>query len=52
MLMKYHTGDSAEWIRIIYVSTVRGSGAWYCETYCIKTLSGDRQCVHQIITIS
>jgi len=47
MLMKYHTGDSAEWMRIIRIQfggqvlgtarlnalkTVRGSGAWYCET--------------------
>ena len=24
-----------------YMSTVRVSGAWYSETYCIKTLSGD-----------
>jgi len=24
----------------IYMSTVRGLGAWYSETYCIKTLSG------------
>jgi len=24
-----------------YMSTVRRSGAWYFETYCIKTLSGD-----------
>jgi len=23
------------------MSIVRGSGAWYSETYCIKTLSGD-----------
>jgi len=23
------------------MSTVRGSGAWYSETYCIKTLSRD-----------
>jgi len=23
------------------MSTVRGSSAWYSETYCIKTLSGD-----------
>ena len=25
----------------IYMSTVRLSGAWYCETYCIKILSVD-----------
>jgi len=24
-----------------YMSTVRGSGVWYSETYCIKTLSED-----------
>jgi len=24
-----------------YMSTVRGSCAWYSETYCIKTLSGE-----------
>ena len=24
-----------------YMNTVRGSGAWYSETYCIKTLSGE-----------
>jgi len=24
-----------------YMSTVLGSGAWYSETYCIKTLSED-----------
>jgi len=24
-----------------YVNTVRGSGAWYSETSCIKTLSWD-----------
>jgi len=24
-----------------YMSTVQGSGAWYCETYCIKTPSVD-----------
>jgi len=24
-----------------YMSTVRVSGAWYSETYCIKTLSAD-----------
>jgi len=23
-----------------YMSTVQGSGDWYSETYCIKTLSG------------
>jgi len=38
--MKYQTGDSAEWIRIIWAQ-LGGSGAWYSETYCIKTLSGD-----------
>jgi len=29
------------------MSTVQGSGAWYCETYCINTFR--RQCCHQII---
>jgi len=24
-----------------YMSTVRRSGAWFSETYCIKTLPGD-----------
>jgi len=24
-----------------YISTVQGSSAWYSETYCIKTPSGD-----------
>jgi len=24
-----------------YMSTLWGSGAWYSEIYCIKTLSGD-----------
>jgi len=32
-----------------YMSTVQVSGVWCSETYCIKTLSGDRQCFHQII---
>ena len=39
-LMKYHIWDSAE-MDNNYMSTVQGSGAWYFETYCIKTLSGD-----------
>ena len=40
MLIKYHTGDSAESIRIIWAQ-FRGSSAWYSETYCIKTPSGE-----------
>jgi len=24
-----------------YMNTVRGSSAWFSETYCIKTLYGD-----------
>jgi len=35
-----------------YMSTVQRSGAWYCESYCFKTLSGDWQCFHQIVTIT
>jgi len=24
-----------------YITTVRRSGTWYCETYCIKIVSGE-----------
>jgi hypothetical protein len=36
LLMKYYTGDSAEWIRIIWAQFGGQSGVFDTETYCIK----------------
>jgi len=47
MLMKYHTGDSAEWIRIIWAQF----GGQVLRDL-LHSNSYRRQCFHQIITIT